>query len=417
MIDRRQFLLSGVAVTSLTAGCTGAEDGDTEPTATETASSPTATESEPSFEPAFDSFVDTEGTEFVVDGDVVYFNGTNNFWVTNETVDRQRVDDCFQLFEDMGIDLVRTWAHCEAKGGRCLQPEPGVHNEEGLTHLDYLVSKAHDYDLRLVLALVDNWEHEGGIPQYIEWADGAENRGDFYTMDETRDLYRNHVETVLTRENTVTGLEYRDDPAIAMWELANEPRCERDDVDDGVDHAQVLHDWIADMSAYVKELDGNHLVSSGVEGFYTRGDDEWYYGDWTGQDYIENNRLETIDACSFHMYPDHWGEEFTREHGSEWIREHVEDAHAELGKPAYLGEFNVQVDRSDETTLEAQLEERNTYLSSWYETANEVDANAVLPWQVVLDETDDHDGFQLYRDESGEILETYAETAAAKSDR
>lgn len=415
MIDRRKFLVSGVTVTSLTAGCTATDDSETESTETEPegTASPTVTESEPSF----DSFVDTDGTEFVVDGDTVYFNGTNNFWVSNETVDRQRVDDCMQLFDDMGIDLVRTWAHCEAKGGRCLQPEPGVHNEDALTHLDYIISAAHDHDIRLVLALVDNWEHEGGIPQYIEWVDGAENRGDFYTMDETRDLYMNHVETVLTRENTFTGLEYREDPAIAMWELANEPRCERDDVDDGVDHAQVLHDWIADMSAYVKELDDDHLVSSGVEGFYTRDDDEWYYGDWTGQDYIENNRIETIDACSFHMYPDHWGDAFPREHGSEWIREHIEDAHQIIGKPAYLGEFNVQVDRSPEADFEAQLEERNTHLSTWYETADEVDADAVLPWQIVLDETSDHDGFQLYREESGHIVEEYAETVAAKRDR
>ncbi|WP_276254648.1 glycoside hydrolase 5 family protein [Halomontanus rarus] len=416
-MNRRKFLLSGVTVTSLTAGCTATDDSENESTDVETELGGTEalTATEP--EPAFDSFVDTDGTEFVVDGETVYFNGTNNFWVSNATADRRRVDDCMQLFEDMGIDLVRTWAHCEAKAGRCLQPEPGVHNENALGHLDYILSSARDHGIRLVLALVDNWEHEGGIPQYVEWVDGAENRGDFYTMDETRDLYRNHVETILTRENSITGLEYREDPTIALWELANEPRCERGDVDEGVDHAQVFHDWIADMSAYVKDLDDNHLVSSGVEGFYTRGDDGWYYSDWTGQDYVENNRIETIDACTFHMYPDHWGAEFTYEHGSEWIREHVEDAHREIGKPAYLGEFNVQIDRSADTDLEAQLEERNAHLSAWYETADEVDANAVLPWQVVLDETSDHDGFQLYRDESGHIVEAYAETVAAKRDR
>lgn len=85
MIDRRKFLVSGVTVTSLTAGCTATDDSETESTETEPegTASPTVTESEPSF----DSFVDTDGTEFVVDGDTVYFNGTNNFWVSNETVD------------------------------------------------------------------------------------------------------------------------------------------------------------------------------------------------------------------------------------------------------------------------------------------------------------------------------------------
>jgi endo-1,4-beta-mannosidase len=30
---------------------------------------------------------------------------------------------------------------------------------------------------------------------------------------------------VLTRVNSITKVEYRDDPAIFGWELINEPRC------------------------------------------------------------------------------------------------------------------------------------------------------------------------------------------------
>lgn len=32
-------------------------------------------------------------------------------------------------------------------------------------------------------------------------------------------------QTVLTRRNSLTGVEYRDDPTIFAWELINEPRC------------------------------------------------------------------------------------------------------------------------------------------------------------------------------------------------
>lgn len=32
-------------------------------------------------------------------------------------------------------------------------------------------------------------------------------------------------QTVLTRRNTYTGIQYRDDPTIFAWELINEPRC------------------------------------------------------------------------------------------------------------------------------------------------------------------------------------------------
>jgi hypothetical protein len=35
-------------------------------------------------------------------------------------------------------------------------------------------------------------------------------------------------QTVLTRRNTITGIEYRNDPTIFAWELINEPRCMSD---------------------------------------------------------------------------------------------------------------------------------------------------------------------------------------------
>lgn len=35
-------------------------------------------------------------------------------------------------------------------------------------------------------------------------------------------------QTVLTRKNSLTGIEYRDDPTIFGWELINEPRCMTD---------------------------------------------------------------------------------------------------------------------------------------------------------------------------------------------
>ncbi|MCU4972734.1 PKD domain-containing protein [Halobacteria archaeon AArc-m2/3/4] len=366
--------------------------------------------------PEMTDFVETDGTDFVLNGRPIYFNGTNNFWISDNHADRQRVDDLIELFDELGVDMLRTWAHCAGGDGHCIQPELGVYDEAGLQHLDYIVAKAKQHGIRLVFGLADNWDHDGGIPQYIEWIDDLEDRGDFYTTEAGREAYRNHVETILTRTNTITGIEYRNEPAIAMWELCNEPRLESDDAANVDDPQAALHDWFADMSAYIKELDSNHLVSTGSEGFYTEPDGEnWMYDDWTGSDYVENHSIETIDACSFHMYPHWWpglGIEGHFEEDDfvtcvEWIQQHVVDAHEEIGKPAYCGEFNVNAEQG--------LAVRNEALERWYDTFDEYDVDATLPWQLVLEDTDDHDGFQIYPSESGHIVESYGDVVAAKT--
>ncbi|MEY7850486.1 cellulase family glycosylhydrolase [Natrarchaeobius sp. A-rgal3] len=372
-----------------------------------------------------DEFVETDGTEFVIDGEPVYFNGANNFWITDDDANEateERVDAVFDLFDELGINLVRIWAHGEAKEGELvLQPEPGVYNEDALEHHDYVIEAARERGMKLIVALVDNWDHEGGMLQYAEWA-GAESRYEFYTMDETREMYRNHVETILTRENSYSGLEWREDPTIAMWELANEPRLEQDDVPADMDtleppeHQEILGEWIQDMSAYIKDLDDNHLVSTGSEGhYYGHWEDDYPDDDWDGQDYLEHHSYDTIDAASFHLYPDHWGDDpadpddrLSLHDGADYITERVEDAHTELGIPAYLGEFNVNLYDHD-------LETRHEFLEEWYDAADAADCNAVVPWQVVLEDTPDHDGFQLYASDSGYIIEEYADVVAEKS--
>lgn len=45
----------------------------------------------------------------------------------------------------------------------------------------------------------------------------------FYVIPEAQQLYRAHIDKVINRVNTVTGIRYGDDPTVLAWELANEP--------------------------------------------------------------------------------------------------------------------------------------------------------------------------------------------------
>ena len=47
---------------------------------------------------------------------------------------------------------------------------------------------------------------------------------DFYTDPTIIGWYKEWIAHVLERTNTLTGVRYKDDPTIAMWELGNEPR-------------------------------------------------------------------------------------------------------------------------------------------------------------------------------------------------
>ena len=114
--------------------------------------------------------------------------------------------------------------------------QPAFH-EAGFAQLDYAVSRAAELGLKMVLVLTNNWQAFGGVDQYVRWRQWAAaansslpaiagNHDDFYDDALIRVWYQNWVRHVMQRVNTVSGLRYKDDPAVFSWELVNEPRCQ-----------------------------------------------------------------------------------------------------------------------------------------------------------------------------------------------
>lgn len=73
----------------------------------------------------------------------------------------------------------------------------------------------------------------------------------------------------------------------------------------------MLQEWVEEMSAHVKKLDQNHLVSIGAEGFFSSGgeSDIANPGSWAeavGQDFIKNHSPDSIDFGAIHAWPDSW---------------------------------------------------------------------------------------------------------------
>ncbi|PKI41160.1 hypothetical protein CRG98_038445 [Punica granatum] len=117
---------------------------------------------------------------------------------------------------------------------------------------------------------------------------------------------RNHVQKVLARVNTITGIAYRDDPTVMAWELMNEPCCQVDYSGNTVD------EWVQEMAPYVKSIDNKHLLAVGMEGFYRDSvpDRKQYNpGYQVGTDFIKSNLVKEIDFGTIHAYPDVWYDE------------------------------------------------------------------------------------------------------------
>lgn len=72
--------------------------------------------------------------------------------------------------------------------------------------LDFVISEAGRYGMKLILSLVNNYEDTGGKKQYVEW---ARNQGqhissddDFFTNSLVKHYYRNHIKVrVVTINN------------------------------------------------------------------------------------------------------------------------------------------------------------------------------------------------------------------------
>ncbi|KAH7654097.1 Mannan endo-1,4-beta-mannosidase protein [Dioscorea alata] len=294
--------------------------------------------------------VGKRGNQFVVEDKPFFINGFNTYWlmVLSAYERKKEVTKVLHQASSVGLNVCRTWAFYDA-GSRALQITPGVYNEKVFEGLDFVLSEAKRFGIRLILSFVDNWNAFGGKPQYVKWARDAGLSitcdDDFFSDPTIKGYYKAHVKTVLTRVNTITNVMYKDDPTIFAWELINEPRCPSDPSGDK------LQAWIEEMASYVKSIDPVHLLEIGEEGFYGYSTPDKMFlnpnrcAGEGGTDFIRNHQALGIDFASVHMYPDSWikqpDSKARLNFGRTWMQSHIDDADKVLGMPVVFGEYGV----------------------------------------------------------------------------
>lgn len=329
--------------------------------------------------------VTRRGAELLLDGSTFRALGGNLYYLQqiftygqNDPAQLAQVTGALDDVSCFSMNVVRTLAFNDTQDTAAIRSAPGRYHEAGLLGLDRAVAEAKARGLRLILMLTNNWSDYGGLDAYARWAGRAHD--DFFGDPTMMGYWKEHATTLLGRVNTITGVAYRDEPAIFGWEIANELRC-------GSCRGGTRYvDTIRELARHLREQGATQLVLDGGEGF----DDApaAYAGLSTtspvdgrdGASFSKLAALPELDLVSYHLYPQSWG--LTRKDDvTIWIDTHERLAR-QAGKAAYLGEFG-----SDPTTDENLVERdrlRSLSYQAWLQRLFDTDgALAGLLWQVI----------------------------------
>ncbi len=335
-----------------------------------------------------DRFVRVNGRQFILNGYPWYACGTNLWYGAylgrpSNPTGRARLIRELDRLEKLGVNNLRVLGAAEECAvARTVKPAiqtaPGVNNEDVLAGLDFLIREAGKRHMKLVVFLNNFWDWSGGISQYLAWTTQKPAMGlndlpwkewnrlqsTFYTNEPAQVLYRSYIATILERTNTLTGVKYRDDPAIMAWELANEPRPGEREEDNDVVFRNFLT-WVDATSAYIHSLDARHLVTTGSEGFM---------GCLFTDDRVRQvHAVKGIDYLVFHLWPKNWfwfdvhryAETIggTLEKSRDYTVRHFAIGDA-LGKPAVIEEFGL--DRDGGLTIDRPTTSRDRYYAELF---------------------------------------------------
>ncbi|MBO7289893.1 MAG: cellulase family glycosylhydrolase [Bacteroidaceae bacterium] len=305
-------------------------------------------------------FITVRGTQ-LMNGDKTYrYIGTNLWYAsvlasTGEGGDRERFCKELDNLKAIGVTNLRIVTGPDAGSDLAnpakpyLQKAPGVLNDTILQGLDFAIAELEKRDMHAVIYLNNAWDWSGGFGFYLKecgygdspntneeggYARYVEYCSNFAREPKALEMYYDYIRSIISRKNSITGRDYKDEPAIMAWQLCNEPRAF------GKGNKELFAKWIAEAAALIKSIDNNHLVSTGSEG---------YIGCEVDAELCERIHADkNIDYLTIHIWPVNWGWAPRSNPDSgignaclksgEYIDEHVAMA-KKINKPLVIEEF------------------------------------------------------------------------------
>ena len=207
--------------------------------------------------------------------DEMGFTQTNPYRLPNE----YEMRDVFETVKEMGGQVIRIYTIPVRNNNFPSQAPtyveaPGQFNEEAFKVTDMMLALANEYEIRIIFSLLNNWQWMGGRPNYAEFR--GKSPDEFWTDPQLIADFKQTVQYVVNRENTISHVKYKDDKAILCWETGNELTSP--------------FEWTRTITRYIKSMDRNHLI---LDGYFAIDD----------RPILEEALLEpSIDLVSSHHY-------------------------------------------------------------------------------------------------------------------
>jgi len=184
---------------------------------------------------------------------------------SNRFPDDFETRDLLGTLQRLGARATRTFSlsiTAPADGGvPCYLEGRRRYNEAAFRCLDLVLARCHEYDVRLIIPFIasQSFATVRGADEFSALA--GKEKGSFWTDEDVKADFRHFLDFIVNRRNTVSGILYKDDPAILAWQLGNEFASYAPDrkLDPAVWTPRITA-WSLEMAAYLKRIDPHHLV-------------------------------------------------------------------------------------------------------------------------------------------------------------
>lgn len=270
--------------------------------------------------------------------------GFNAYWIgfKEEYVypKQSEVTQMFKMANKMAATCIRAHTLGITSGhSLTLRQSDNSFNQNAFKAIDFAFQEANKYNIKLIIPLTDCYSYFHG--HYGHWCETRGVHKDaFFKNKDVRDDFKSNINGWLNHKNTLTGIKYKDDPALFMIELGNEFGNYRP----GAGSVAIpTFDWLQDISNYIKTIDNKHLILSPSDESLGKSNEF---------------KVENLDCYGAHFY---WKDYYRLDKYA--------NASKDVGKGYIVGEYG---DLSDEwfNDLESRVNVHGTVMWSLYYNEN-----------------------------------------------